>query len=96
MIYKQGIHDYMKDNQTTIKISHLNKNLPELSQLIGFFDSNTLTTDELTNLIKGSSNDKACLLLDLALENNWLFQILLQDKFKKTPFKVHGGMKTNT
>jgi len=30
-----------------------------------------------------------------ALENNWLFQTVLRNKFKKTRFKVFGNVKSN-
>jgi len=85
----------MENNQSIIKIKDLNNNIPELSQLIGFFDSNAIRSPEVRKLIKGGPKEKAYLLFFHALENNWLFQTILRNKFKNTNFEVFGNVKTN-
>ena len=77
------------------KISVFYKKMPELSQLVGFYESSTIRTDEIRNLIHGRGLDKAFFVYYHGLENNWLFQTILRKKFKRSGFKYSGNLKEN-
>ena len=72
------------------------KKMPNLSQMIGFYNTATIRTKELRDRLKGDLKDKSELLYFHALENNWLFQTVLKKTFKKCKFaKYFGNMKEN-
>ena len=72
-IYQRGIADSVVDERTKVQLKDLPGNLPQLSQLIGFFQSSTMKIPEVRDLIKGGSREKAQLFYFHALENNWIF-----------------------
>ena len=78
-----------------VSIWVFNKKMPEMSQMVGFYESSTIRTEEIRNLIHGTGQDKAFFVYYHGLENNWLFQTILRKKFKKSGFKYSGNLKEN-